>query len=275
MADVHDQLIGAYDRAAPTYDLAGISHFAPFGRRLAELAALAPGERVLDAGCGSGAVLVPAAEAVGPDGEVVGIDRAPGMVDRARAELAKTDLSNASAEVMDAAELRFGDASFDVVLSGFGLPAMADADAVLREWQRVLTPAGRIGVSAWEALVDNRWLWEGELMQEFAHEVPQELLDEVGRMSQRFNEAGTLSYELEGAGFVDVLVERMTIERTYPSARAWWDWILSHGPRAFVEALPPESRERFRAAAFERLGNIGRRGRGRQFVALLATARRP
>lgn len=275
VADVHEQLIAAYDRAAPTYDTAAFSHFAPFGKRLAELADLAPGERVLDAGCGAGAVLVPAAERVGPDGEAVGVDLAPRMVERARLALAQAGLAHARAEVMDAAALDSGEASFDVVLSGFGLPAMADADAAMREWLRVLTPAGRIGVSAWENLVDRRWLWEGELMQEFAHEVPQELLEAVGRMSQRFNEVGTLSYELEGAGFVDVLVERMNIERTYPSAEAWWEWIWSHGPRAFVEALPEPSLERFRAAAFERLAGAGRRGRSRQFVALLATARRP
>jgi ubiquinone/menaquinone biosynthesis C-methylase UbiE len=275
VADVYQQLIEAYDRAAPTYDVAAFSHWAPFGERLVQLANLAPGERVLDAGCGAGAVLLPAARAVGPGGEAVGIDAAPGMVERSRAALEEAGLTNGRAEVMDAAALDFADGSFDVVLSGFGLPAIEDADAALSEWMRVLAPARRIAVSAWENLVDRRWLWEGELMQEFAHEVPLELLEAVGRMSQRFNEIGTLSYELESAGFVDVLVERKNLERTYPSAQAWWDWILSHGPRAFVEALPEPSRERFRAAAFERLEGMGRRGRTRQFVGLLATARRP
>ncbi|HYM57282.1 MAG TPA: methyltransferase domain-containing protein [Solirubrobacteraceae bacterium] len=271
MEGVPEQLIGAYDRAAPTYDVAGFSYFAPFGERLAELALLQPGERVLDAACGAGAVLAPAAQHVAPGGEVVGIDVAPRMVERAR--LAVADVAHARAEVMDATALRFADASFDAVLCGFGLSALVDPDAALAEWRRVLSPEGRLGVSAWENLEDRRWLWEGELLRELAHEVPAELLETVGRMSQRFNEADKLGAELEAAGFAGVSVHQMAIERTYESAEAWWEWIWSHGTRAFAEALPEPALERFRSAAFERLAGAGRRARSRQFVALLATAR--
>jgi ubiquinone/menaquinone biosynthesis C-methylase UbiE len=273
MEGVHERLIGAYDRAAPSYDVAGFTWFEPFGKRLAELVLLGPGGRVLDVACGAGASLLPAARRVGPTGQAVGVDLAPGMVVRAQIAAREAGLEQVRAEVLDATELPFEDATFDAVLCGFGLPAVADPDAALAEGRRVLTPRGSLGVSAWENLLDDRWHWEQRLIEELAAEVPPELIATVGRMSERFNEEHKLRAALEAAGFSDVAVERMVVERTYADADGWWDWIWSYGFRAFVEALPEPARERFRAAGFERLADAGRRERSRQFVALLATAR--
>jgi ubiquinone/menaquinone biosynthesis C-methylase UbiE len=273
--DVHAHLVGAYERAAPTYERAGFSHHAPFGERLAKLVLLGPGGRVLDVGCGAGGALLPAARRVGPTGEAVGVDIAPGMVERTRAAAEEAGLEQVQAEVMDGAALEgFEDGRFDAVLAAFTLAAIPDADAALAEWRRVLAPTGTLGVAVWENLLDNSWLWEGELIGEFAHEVPQELLETVGAMSGRFSEAPNLRAALEGAGFTEVTLERMDVERTFESAEAWWEWSWSGGARAFFEAMPEDAQERFRAAAFERLAGAGRERLTRRFVALLAHARR-
>jgi O-methyltransferase / aklanonic acid methyltransferase len=273
--DVHAHLIGAYERAAPTYERAGFSHHAPFGERLAQLVLLGPGGRVLDVGCGAGGALLPAARRVGPTGEAIGVDIAPGMVERARAAAEEAGLGQVEVEVMDGAALEgFEDARFDAVLAAFTLAAIPDADAALAEWRRVLAPTGTLGVAVWENLLDNRWTWEGELIGRFAHEVPQELLQTVGAMSGRFAEAPNLRAALEGAGFSDVTLERMDVERTFESPEAWWQWSWSGGARAFFEAMSEDAQERFRAAAFERLAGAGRDGLTRRFVALLARARR-
>jgi ubiquinone/menaquinone biosynthesis C-methylase UbiE len=274
MESVDEHLLGAYDRAAPSYDVGGgITVFAPFGERLAELVRLQPGERVLDVACGAGAALLPAAAHVGPGGEAVGIDLSPRMVERARLAIARAELPHARAEVMDAAVPSFPDASFDVVLCGFGLSALADPDGAVAQWRRVLGQQGRIGVSAWENLVDERWRWESELTNLLAREVPAELLETVGARSRRYEDEEKLRGELEAAGFADVSIERKEVECTYASAEAWWEWVWSHGFRAFVEALPEPARERFRAAAFAHLAGSGRRARSRHFIGLLATAR--
>ena len=76
----------------------------------------------------------------------------------------------------------------------------------------MLPPTGTLGVAVWENLIDNRWRWEGELIAQFAHEVPQELLETVGAMSGRFAEAANLRAALEGAGFSDVTIERMDVD---------------------------------------------------------------
>ncbi|MBW6439200.1 hypothetical protein KZ829_36295 [Actinoplanes hulinensis] len=62
--------IEIFNEAADDYDSVGVDFFSPFGAALAEAAAIAPGERVLDVGCGRGTVLFPAAAATGPPGRV-------------------------------------------------------------------------------------------------------------------------------------------------------------------------------------------------------------
>ena len=62
---MNDQLWRVYDDVADVYDTTGVEFFTPLGRRLVEQAGMREGERVLDIGCGRGAVLLPAAEAVG------------------------------------------------------------------------------------------------------------------------------------------------------------------------------------------------------------------
>ena len=275
MEDVHAHLVGAYERAAPTYERVGVAQHAPFAERLAQLVLLGPGGRVLDVGCGAGGALLPAARRVGPTGEAVGVDIAPGMVERARAAAEEAGLEQVEAQVMDGAALEgFEDGRFDAVLAAFSLSAIPDADAALAEWRRVLAPTGTLGVAVWANLIDTRWTWEGELIGRFADEVPQELLQTVGAMTSRFAEPANLRAALEGAGFGDVTIESLEVDRTFESPEAWWEWSWSGGARAFLEAMPEGARERFRAAAFEHLARAGRDGLTRRFVALLARARR-
>jgi ubiquinone/menaquinone biosynthesis C-methylase UbiE len=272
MEDVHAHLAGAYERAAPTYERAGLAHHAPFSERLAQLVLLGPGGRVLDVGCGAGGALLPAARRVGPTGEAVGIDLAAGMVERTRAAAQEAGLAQVRAEQMDGADLAFEDEHFDAVLAAFTLAAIPDAERALAEWRRVLRSTGTLGVAVWENLLDDAWRWEGELNNAFAPEVPRELLETVGRLSGRFAEAAALRGALEDAGFRDVTVERKHVDLTFESAGAWWEWTWSGGFRAFLEALPEGSQERYRAEAFTHLGAAPDR-LTRRFVALLASAR--
>jgi len=271
--DVHAHLAGAYERAAPTYDREPFSHHAPIGARLAQLVLLGPGGRVLDVGCGAGGALIPAARRVGPTGEAIGVDLSEGMVARTREAAALAELDWVRAEVMDAASLDFEDEHFDAVLCAFTLGSVADADAALAEMRRVLRPRGTIGVALWEGVVDDEWQWEGELMGEVAGQAPPELLEEVGRRSGRVAGAPKLHAALKDAGFDDIKVDRMHVDRTFPSAEAWWEWFQSGGTRAFLESLPEEAQERFRSGGLERLRDASEHERTRRFVAILAHAR--
>src|SRR5690349_10856651 len=90
-----------FDRAAATYDIAAFPFFTPFGEALVEFAEIKPEERVLDVGCGAGAVLGPASRLAG---SATGIELSPAMAERARAAA-----PDAEVVVGDAASLPFDD----------------------------------------------------------------------------------------------------------------------------------------------------------------------
>ncbi len=129
--------IGHYERFAPDLE--------PAAEHVVALAALHPGERVLDLGCGTGNAALLAARA---GAAVTGIDPASRLVEIARERLAAECLDG-SFVVGDAQALPFRDGEFDAVLSVFGVIFAADAERALSESIRVLSPAGRILISVW------------------------------------------------------------------------------------------------------------------------------
>jgi arsenite methyltransferase len=108
---------------------------------------LAAGERVLDLGCGAGTDSLVAAQMVGPEGRVIGIDMTPEMLAKARAAAAAMGASNVEFLESEAEHLPFRDASFDVVVSNGVIDLIPDKDAVFSEIQRVLRPGGRIQIA--------------------------------------------------------------------------------------------------------------------------------
>jgi ubiquinone/menaquinone biosynthesis C-methylase UbiE len=138
-----------WDKAAEFYEPFWAHQLAPAQNRMLVLAALAPGERVLDVACGTGLVTRPAAAPVGPSGAVVGTDIADEMVLRLRETSAARGLTQITAERMDAENLTFVDNAFDVVVCGLGLMYVPDPRRPLEQMRRVLRPGGRVAVAVW------------------------------------------------------------------------------------------------------------------------------
>jgi SAM-dependent methyltransferase len=118
-------------------------HFVGVGNPFA-LGPIAPGEAVLDLGCGAGFDALVAAQLVGPGGRVVGIDLSPEMLAVARAGRAGTGLARVGFAEAQVEVLPFPDAAFDVVLSNGVLNLVPDKPCVVREIFRVLRPGGRL-----------------------------------------------------------------------------------------------------------------------------------
>ena len=112
-----------------------------------ELGRLDRGERVLDLGCGAGTDTLVAAQMVGPEGRVVGIDMTPEMLAKARAATTELGATNVELLEAEAERLPFSDASFEVVISNGVIDLIPDKDAVFAEIYRVLGPGGRIQVA--------------------------------------------------------------------------------------------------------------------------------
>jgi arsenite methyltransferase len=112
-----------------------------------DLGRLAPGERVLDLGSGAGTDSLVAAQMVGPEGRVTGIDMTPQMLAKARAAAAGMGADNVEFLDAEAERLPFEDASFDVVVSNGVIDLIPDKDAVFSELYRVLVPGGRLQIA--------------------------------------------------------------------------------------------------------------------------------
>jgi SAM-dependent methyltransferase len=117
--------------------------FAPFTRQLFEQAGLAPGMRVLDVGCGSGDVSFLAAELVGETGHVLGVDRSPQAVERARTRAIRRDISHIAFVEGDPAEMQF-DQPFDAIVGRFVLMYQDSPGESLKKLIRHLRPGGLV-----------------------------------------------------------------------------------------------------------------------------------
>lgn len=121
--------------------------FAPWGPRVAEAAAISPGEHVLDVGCGTGVLACAAAERVGVRGRVVGLDANDDMLAVARRKPQPVEWQHGLADA-----LPFADASFDAVVSQFALMLFNEPQAAIGQMLRVLRPGGRLAVAVLDEL---------------------------------------------------------------------------------------------------------------------------
>ena len=130
-----------FDRIAPVYDVMNRLMTAGLDqrwRRLAVRKVVWPGDRVLDACCGTGDLAV---EAERRGGRVVGLDFSPRMLERARRKSGTIEWIQG-----DALALPFSDGEFDAATVGFGVRNLADLEGGFRELARVLRPQGKVAV---------------------------------------------------------------------------------------------------------------------------------
>jgi demethylmenaquinone methyltransferase / 2-methoxy-6-polyprenyl-1,4-benzoquinol methylase len=136
-----DAVRSMFDRIAPVYDLMNRTMTAGLDqrwRRLTVAAVVRPGDRVLDACCGTGDLAV---AAVGAGGRVTGLDFSERMLERARSKSADVDWVSG-----DLLALPFGDGSFDAATVGFGVRNVEHLPLALRELRRVLGEGGRVAI---------------------------------------------------------------------------------------------------------------------------------
>ena len=133
-----EELANVPDASAESF--AGVANPWVMGR-------LSAGERVLDLGSGAGTDSLIAAQMVGAQGHVTGLDMTPEMLEKARASAAEMGAQNVEFVEAEAEHLPFPDASFEVVISNGVIDLVPDKDAVFGELHRVLVPGGRLQVA--------------------------------------------------------------------------------------------------------------------------------
>lgn len=200
-----------WNYASGVYDRAWQSRLEPAQKRLLDHASLEPGDRVLDVACGTGLVSVPAAQAVGPEGRLVGTDLSGDMITAARKRARHRGLQNIEFHRQDAESLEFEDESFDKALCSLGLMYVPDPEAAVAEMHRVLAPGGTAVAAVWGRR--DRCGWAGVFPI-----VDRRVNSEVCPLFFRLGTGGALTAAFEAAGFDDIRTDRFMTDLEFSSA---------------------------------------------------------
>jgi ubiquinone/menaquinone biosynthesis C-methylase UbiE len=254
MDDQRAAIASVFDRSAQSYEDVGVEFFSVFGRQLVDDLDIKPGERVLDVGCGRGAVLFPAVERVTAAGSVTGIDLAPGMVELVGADARARGLGNVHVEVMDAQETDLPAASYDVVASSLVIFFLPDPHAALRRWRELLVEGGRLGFTTF-AGEDERWAWVMDVFGEF---VPPRLRRASQSEENPFASTDNVDRLVRRAGLRKAASTVRVHETTFRNPEQWHAWSWSHGQRTFWEHVPEARRDEVKERAFAHVEGLHR-----------------
>ena len=250
----------------------------PVAEAIFSVVDLKPGERVLDVGCGAGATTIEAADRVGPEGWVCGIDISPEMIDAGRERSAAPNIDWV---VADAVEYDLPLEAFDAIISRFGIMFFSDPERAFRRLNAACRPGGRLVASVWP---------HRDRAPYFA--LPYSLLTSVlDRRRAVYTpipaDQGPFSLGEEqqtidllvGAGWVDVRCS-MRRDPLYLRGPATLEQVVealidSNSEQGVLVGQPQEIIEEVRTALIEGLGPLARRHRHRAARRLLDDHRHP
>ncbi len=258
-----------YNAAADHFDAPPLSFWDRVGRRTVERLAPAPGDRVLDVGCGSGASALPAAQAVGPEGRVIGVDLAESLLEKARDKAERLRLRNAEFRYGDMTDLDFPDASFDAVVCVFAIFFAPDMEAQIAKLWRLVRPGGRLAVTTWGPdpfEPGGRTFWDAvrfvrpDLVNDFR---PWDRITQPDAVTRLFLDGGAAAPGVAAEAGVQPL----------GCVEDWWTIALGAGFRWTIDQLSPDEARRVREANLARLRLEG--VAGVEAGAIYAVARKP
>ena len=223
---------------------------------------LVGGEHVLEIGCGTAAVTLPLAQAVGERGRVVAVDISEPMLEVGRQRVAESGLRNVTLLLGDAQVFAFEPAAFDIATSRMGVMFFAEPVTAFRNIRGALKPGGRLVFACWAPLAENRhWLISYDIA--VRHLEPPATSPEQGVGPRAFGKPDYVRRILAEAGFVDISIERAHPTIIGGSAEEEARQALMMGPTArLIEAKKPAAAVRQTiadevAAAFAALAGAG------------------
>ncbi len=242
--------LASFRTSPEAYDL-HVGRYGPgLAAALVERAGVGAGARVLDVGCGPGALALVLSGVVGEPALVAAVDPSDGYVGACRVRVPGADVRVGTAEA-----LPFEAATFDAVLAQLVVNFMVDAAVGVAEMRRVARAGAVVAATVWDYAGQMRLLrafWDAALDVEGE---PVRALDEGRRM--RFCSPGELGRLWRDAGLVDVEVGPVVVSAAYRDFDDLWvPFEVGVAPSgAFCVSLPPERRVALRHRFAERLGS--------------------
>ncbi|MGJ4893463.1 MULTISPECIES: class I SAM-dependent methyltransferase [unclassified Bradyrhizobium] len=227
---------------------------APVSQILIERIAAKPGDRILDIGCGCGGLSIALAGQVAPGGSVLGVDISAPMLDRARV-VAPAGLATEFV-LADATVHPFAPASFDLLVSRFGVMFFADPVASFANIRRALKPGGRVVFACWREPKANPWMI-APLQAVYRHvpKLPEMAPEDPGPFA--FASEARVARILGEAGFSDVALEAHALSLDIARGQgleAAVESAFEIGPASrALEGHPQETREAARQSVRELL----------------------
>ena len=242
-----------YDAAADRFDAEPLGFWARHGEWAIERLKLKPKAWVLDVGCGTGASALPAAAAVGLDGQVIGIDVADRMLAVARVKASAQGLYNTHFEQADMTTLAYDDETFDAVVSVFSIFFVPDMDRQAAALWRLVRPGGQLAVTVWgpDAFQPLARFFADELRR-VRPEAP-----ELVRPWERLTQPENLRGLLRKAGALEAAIETARDQQQLERPEDAWTLIMGSGYRWEVEQLPVEKRATLKGALLRRVAEAG------------------
>jgi SAM-dependent methyltransferase len=220
------------------------------------------GESVLEIGCGTGALTVPVAEAIGERGRLVAVDISEPMLGAARQRVAERGLSNVALLHGDAQVFMLEPAAFDLATSRMGVMFFADPAAAFRNIKGALKPGGRLVFACWAPLAENRhWLISYDIALRHLGPAAPPSAHEPGPLA--FGDPDYIRGFLSAAGFGEITVDRAhpTIIGGSPEEEARQALLMGPTARLIEEKNPAEETRQTIAreieAAFAAEGSSG------------------
>ena len=218
----------------------------------------------MDVATGTGAVLLPAAQQVGPKGHVTGIDLSSSMIQKVKDTASSNGLSNVDLLKMDAEKLDFPDAYFDAVTCGFGIWFFPDMGAALREMYRVCKPGGFVGISVFDKTVPESAL-NSKILRQQCQDYKIELIG---------SQPGTFSPEdfrslVAQHGFHSIRTYCETKKKVYTDLERLWQDRMSGGTSILLKNMDEDTYVRFKEEYLDKLHPIMESDGFHQLIAVI------
>jgi ubiquinone/menaquinone biosynthesis C-methylase UbiE len=269
LQQVKAKAAATYDTAADHFDDEPLGFWKRIGERTVDCLALPPGANVLDVGCGTGASALPAAQVVGPNGFVVGVDLSARLLDLARTKAAMHRLRNVEFRLADMTALALPDGCFDAVVSVFSIFFVPDMEGLVRELWRMVRPGGKLAVTTWGPRIFEpayaRWLAaiQRERPDLYSAFNPWDRITDVEAVRRLLRDGGVTDADVIGKDGLQPL----------RSAEDWWIIALGSGLRWTIEQMGPDAAARVRADNIQWLRENGIKAANGQAAPLRSSRR--